>query len=1821
MDALVNHCLRELAFDGDLGCHPSRLRDFVTGYHSDPQEQVVDDAYFAFVWSLVVCQPTVRVGTVPDGATTEVFIAPQQSQKRKAKGKDGDGDVLPSVTSLELLPDARSRTLEDLQSRHGEALRVAVDAETSLAAIIGSHLRPPKLTPMVYTALQFITRGREHGISTVDLGRKTGYDQKTCFYLIKQLLELELVVKLRRGGVGTNFCIHKYFFERNPLWRQIQDEGVNVSNDLQADGGGLDNGETASTQGGSQVPVQFDPIDARHLSSLSLIQSRIVKLLKHSGSFTHPSQNLLVTIGFLNPTKTDRRFFQSRLRELIENRVVERVMVPSTVKGGQASVPCIRLASDNNDVVTNQPSKLLTRDPPTHDIPDDRPTTIKLNITLHRQMIDLLENAGTKGMTLNEISRGLGNFDRRTLELLLTKLDTVPPPTHLSDLRIVQLMETHGRERRWRYFTFAAYREIVANEKLDDRDGPYPSADLSNVGNFAPFVVEDFYSDITELARFVDCAFGKSGNARKVATHAAETSGLKGRGKKRKRGEAGLDADEEVNHVPRKRGRPRKILAEGQQMGATLARDLGRQSGPEASQPGEARTTHERRSTSPGVPGKRRRPPDDSHGGELLPDVSTSPKRRGRPRKQPPLPPPTEARGRSPLRNDVFSPDVLIAHQPISEQSPDVNARETEVQSTPQAFDIALQSQSSCHRELLMQPELTSVPPDDRILEDQVTILEAINDTHSYPTQPDDPNTGPSRMGTETLGDQCDMAGINNVQMGTSSEFSVPIDPSILDNAPSCLPDSGKPAEAEKVVTASVSSKQKEKAATPSSRSNVSLLRRENEFLRILEESSGIVHPNSREFLDAHVALLDTLASAGEPTSGLPGIKVDKRTIENTFESLENRGKVKVLKTAISTVTGAQRPTRVIYLPTVAQSQLDTFLAELGKGSHGSPYSVTSPAAASVPPGDLKAKRPAQPLRLLQSGRGVDNIGNWSKNSNRADQLFHSDDQTIHDVLLTERTTVAQLYGFIPGKMIRARELHLATLDMFQSSQDPTTLALAAKRIARFSQYFQGFPVGIYCSLVSTLVQNDELSRILSTEEGRRTPLKDLPRSLQTLLQIGRSRSRERFLEIFETLHRLNLIAPLQPSDSPNPLVRCESSGEGPSSFDSFAGDISSTNYRTAPDYWLFHNEAALHLWVLSTASPPFWMTVSVSTRLDAFSYWNELQLACESKAFGENVTRTSPPQPIVPDYSFARSIIRDTSWKKTYDLSWHQRQYLKRFISRQRDDAPLQDEEGGSTLQKVSWTISAPLPVVKDFLQKERNSKLRELDKARLHIRGNEGDEEHAGKIEQEKELLAKKVADAKARKGREWETILNTVHPGALGGAAATRVAWVRKRYLQSGVANDRIRWEGEVRDAIRSLPGAAKAVLPSAQRVAPARLLQGLSSLPVAIPPPEATAAPSRPTGLPQAVANQPGKSIEQLIAEQGPAREDAKRKKRRQTKGKDVDEEGANREKDDPTQRKSRFLWNKDHDELAQDAHTILRVRSRELGGRMDWFAFRQIFPSVPRNSVRQRIASLREQHNNEIYMRRLEDQWYRLWQQYRDTEHLPDPNPQSQTDFDLIKHVEFLRNFVDKNALRVGFQETSSTLMLPETVSQLCASWDVLVKPDSAPIWDFLWDSKVDENREKGLLQTAFVTEYDDMFTSNASSGNQEVLVAEAALKMMVGTPNDNYVPSRGASLLRSVGKGTVSKAKENLLRRGVLSKVVRDPQRLKPGRTLKISEINQNAAGGSISQEVFHDAAMLDALCREQEAWREWSLRASDGDMAMLTQITSEGLFSGGLQD
>lgn len=97
----------------------------------------------AFVWVLIMQQPAVRVGTVPSGAS-EVWVAPQNVQKqkaKKAKAQNEDFEDPFQVSSLEIIEGGKTKPMSELVERYGASLRIAVDHETSFAAITGSHIR------------------------------------------------------------------------------------------------------------------------------------------------------------------------------------------------------------------------------------------------------------------------------------------------------------------------------------------------------------------------------------------------------------------------------------------------------------------------------------------------------------------------------------------------------------------------------------------------------------------------------------------------------------------------------------------------------------------------------------------------------------------------------------------------------------------------------------------------------------------------------------------------------------------------------------------------------------------------------------------------------------------------------------------------------------------------------------------------------------------------------------------------------------------------------------------------------------------------------------------------------------------------------------------------------------------------------------------------------------------------------------------------------------------------------------------------------------------------------------------------------------------------------------------------------------------------------------------------------------------------------------------------------------------------------------------------------------------------------------------------
>lgn len=98
-----------------------------------------------------------------------------------------------------------------------------------------------------------------------------------------------------------NVAIHRYFWERSPVWQKIyaEEQEVQAAVDVPPSSDVLQDDDVSDTPDDPDVErkqLHFDPIDARFLSSLALVRARIIKLLKNSTNHIHVYANILLAI-------------------------------------------------------------------------------------------------------------------------------------------------------------------------------------------------------------------------------------------------------------------------------------------------------------------------------------------------------------------------------------------------------------------------------------------------------------------------------------------------------------------------------------------------------------------------------------------------------------------------------------------------------------------------------------------------------------------------------------------------------------------------------------------------------------------------------------------------------------------------------------------------------------------------------------------------------------------------------------------------------------------------------------------------------------------------------------------------------------------------------------------------------------------------------------------------------------------------------------------------------------------------------------------------------------------------------------------------------------------------------------------------------------------------------------------------------------------------------------------------------------------------------------------------------------------------------------
>ncbi|KAG9019172.1 hypothetical protein FRB90_005745 [Tulasnella sp. 427] len=1667
MDSLIHHCLREIAFDGDLGCDVSRLNQFIEEYYSgepaqDNDPQVIDASFRSYVWSLVVQEPSVTVGLVPEGSSP-VFIAPQPSAVRKQAKEQASAPSAESSApaKLEALASAEiiDSNLPDLVERYGGTLRIAVDPEASFQAITGTHVRSPKLGAMTYTALQFITRSRIEGISMKGLGEATGYDQKTIHYLVSQLVDLGLIWKIRISGISKHACIHKYFYSKS---RFYVPEGVaNVEAEV-------DDGDNQSnTTGEDAVPSDsifaHDPIDPKALIIDSVLRSRLTTLLKNSPNHLHRSENLILALGCPNPGRSDRRFVNHRVRVFMKEGWIEKVYAPNK-KYPQSRVLCIRLVDQQETL----------EDEPLASAPDED-----------------FEEAW---------------IDRRTLDHMITKLLRDANPPHLGDLAIVQMRESLKREHRHKYYAVQHYAAMIeemgtappAKTKL-------PQLDQTAIGGWGSFAEEDFYQSESDLltkpppnTRLVynptkphvapkrTNPIGPDGKYVKGRPRKEWTGGVSQPPRaKKKETEVTEGPKDEISSQPKKRGRKRKAseaIADGDDAG-------------------------------PADPAAVEPPPK---------------KKRGRPKKssQTKAGPAAEAQQSS----------ASLVDTPLVAVTLNAGAEDAVMQvDPPTALSATVSPTATQH-----STATTTVPPPS-VDRDGIEVESAVV---NVPNQ-EDANQAPSEKRGSSVTLTEPPAKRSRLDKGASSNQRQSETP--------------KPSDALSIL-ADTASRQPRGLGT-----NITYLRREKEILHLIAEDGG-TSVADWTLTKRHTALVEQWDKEGRAVSGPAGTACDKRTMANLLKTMEDRGVIKKLVTTISEGGISRKPVTIIFTPDTAEDVMQAFVERLSNRIN---------AAKTLPKQSYRyadadyseVKAPSRNVRV--------NTGNAD-----ASRALASPFDTRME-LLQDTRTCGQLFGFIAGRVARARELHLYTLSQLNDSSSESSPGIISKQdfIVATPYFWSDVPISTYCSIVSVNAHNAALEDLLANAEKRDTPVKDLPQDIRDALEIGRARCRYKVAEVLDLLQKLGVVVPLQSTES-------EAVNPNPNANLSFT---IAQQARTPPvdvTYWQFNLIAPLYRYA-DTDKTELLGHVPIATVEESLEYW----MACREAAMRKDYVLDNGAEQQIFEATFngdseiRRSITRFAAWSTEYRLSMKQMEYLTRFVDGVTGTIPLpiNIEDPDDPFNVLCYAAAAPPSAVVRYL--EHMSK--DIKAANERTAKEQYRQQKALELQSDtRKLLALKVKEAKKRLQDNWDAAILAVHPDPLteDELKSSYLLRLKRSYIAAG---------GNL--ATEALHDAIKEALSPRPLLAPT---SSKARLPISRP----GRKPREPSPIPVSAARGDdaiSKVVLDLVNRQQPRKHETpkQRKERRAAEG--------------PQKRGQRFLWNPDYDELAKDATCILAARCR-ASGTMSWLPMAQVFPGVDSNGVRTRISRMREDPATEGYMFKLEDVWYHLWMQKRGTDELPDSNPDNPTKFDLISHVVYLRKNIDKARLRCGSAPRTSTapeIPLPSTVASLEQEFRVeRTEERREDRWEQWFSTLGDESREK--------TFYKESLRLETASRRFEPLpeldcVAKGALRMLLETPSESYNVDVAAAMLGSCGEQHVANAISSSGKDNCITKVESDANKHVPGRQWRWQEWVGDSKSGPVQARLYSGAqSFTDEL--EAEARQDIPYVISDGVMVSLLNMVSE---------
>ncbi|KAI8142600.1 hypothetical protein BJV82DRAFT_615423 [Fennellomyces sp. T-0311] len=364
---------------------------------------------------------------------------------------------------------------DQVQATYGARLRVVAEEELQTEQLyIGTPPTGRSLSPNLQIVLETILQTGPHGITQAALTKLLDLDPRSAGHYVKALEQKGTIVRkpVSHQGFRTNICIHIRYSKQ------------------------------AATDGGMQEYNAYN-VNAMGIAfSPKRLRNRMTALLIDAKDNVMYTDDILNALGFNARDKQVKKWYHRAIDDLCSRNHFRKVLGAGGTKTRTSR--CIQLVNPEEAANSLRASVKTTVSTYYIDMSDEmrfkggaglrlklgsghqqQPAGQYYDTTVESQIVDVLAAAGVKGVTQKQIMFLLSFGENKAMHRILEIMSTIKQSPESLKYMCSRDFEFEGRIRRYRYYSYQAYRKLKDDVDIEVTGPPlfeFPTSKLKEVG-------------------------------------------------------------------------------------------------------------------------------------------------------------------------------------------------------------------------------------------------------------------------------------------------------------------------------------------------------------------------------------------------------------------------------------------------------------------------------------------------------------------------------------------------------------------------------------------------------------------------------------------------------------------------------------------------------------------------------------------------------------------------------------------------------------------------------------------------------------------------------------------------------------------------------------------------------------------------------------------------------------------------------------------------------------------------------------------------------------------------------------------------------------------------------------------------------------------------------------------------------------------------------------------------------------------------------------------------------------------------------------------